>query len=801
VAFDIIDARSTIDQSLLTVVDVNDKLDQLAKTTGEARIKLLEFLFSRQSPFEIKWLLRIILKKSLGRLGTKTVLEVFHEHANEALAKRNNLRLVCDMLETPGFSITNLTIELFKPYKPMLAQRIARQGNKIEAIIKEREGAVFWMEEKFDGERVQIHKCKDRYGYWSRNARESTESYGESPKQGSLTPVLHPLIHSSANDVILDGEMVEYDPVTDAFVAFGTLKVAAKDNTRRRDNYQTRTMYCVFDILQLNGVPLLDQPLYHRRKILHTILKEQRGVLEIVKFQEATTEEEVRQALVSAVERREEGIVVKNPSSKYACGERNRDWIKLKPDYENDHCKDLDVLVVGGVRGKGIAAGYLESFLCGVLEKKPDGDEREVHVYSVCRVKNGLTYPELRNLFNLKQEYWHAFDPDNVPSWLHVSLSGRNRPDVWIHPYNSFVLTLQASELQRSSNDFAVNITMRFPRVVSYKEDKPWQDALTLDALRLHYRNYGQSLVTKAPMNKYSQNLFRRKRERPTKSLSMVASQRIVNTNSLSQHSRLFDGQHFYVVKGSPDVTKEEIETAIVEHGGTFSQTYDTKPNTILIAGSSSLKVKGIAKSDKFDMLRPSWILESITQGYRVTPVAKHYFYRRGGEYPQEEENAPKFTYKRPRLEPETTLQETQEPEVVVKVEEVDDEETTAGEDDDVPPRIPARTSLPPASLLSNIVAYFDAYSVLNDPTTAKPFTNLMVPMMVFQGMNATRVDRLEEGVTHVIVDAQDLARHDALKHAASTMRHPAHIVRYEWILDSLNHNRLLSEHDYTLTR
>lgn len=100
---------------------------------------------------------------------------------------------------------------------------------------------------------------------------------------------------------------------------------------------------------------------------------------------------------------REEGIIIKDPNSKYSCALRGKAWIKLKPDYDNDACKDLDMLVIGGYRGDGIAGGFLESFLCGVIEKRPEeGEEFEhIDVHPVCRVKNGLRYEELRELLHV----------------------------------------------------------------------------------------------------------------------------------------------------------------------------------------------------------------------------------------------------------------------------------------------------------------------------------------------------------------------------------------------------------------
>lgn len=105
---------------------------------------------------------------AMGKLGPQSVLNAFHPEAYDVLTKINNLRMVCDTLETPGVAIDALTIKLFQPFQPMLSHRFAMQSAGIDRLVKEKKGAEFWIEEKFDGERVQIHKQGKSYRYFSR---------------------------------------------------------------------------------------------------------------------------------------------------------------------------------------------------------------------------------------------------------------------------------------------------------------------------------------------------------------------------------------------------------------------------------------------------------------------------------------------------------------------------------------------------------------------------------------------------------------------------------------------------------
>ena len=57
------------------------------------------------------------------------------------------------------------SIQLFRAFAPMLCKRPAA---KFDDTIKDMEGRAFIMEEKLDGERMQLHKRGNEYFYCSR---------------------------------------------------------------------------------------------------------------------------------------------------------------------------------------------------------------------------------------------------------------------------------------------------------------------------------------------------------------------------------------------------------------------------------------------------------------------------------------------------------------------------------------------------------------------------------------------------------------------------------------------------------
>lgn len=66
----------------------------------------------------------------------------------------------------------------------------SRPTRKIEETVKEMGEKDFFIEEKLDGERMQLHKNGNEYFYCSRKGKEYTYLYGKHVGEGSLTPYI-----------------------------------------------------------------------------------------------------------------------------------------------------------------------------------------------------------------------------------------------------------------------------------------------------------------------------------------------------------------------------------------------------------------------------------------------------------------------------------------------------------------------------------------------------------------------------------------------------------------------------------
>jgi len=237
VLFEVISKRSSVIEGTMTIDDVNQALDDLSKDMGkqDVQAKLLQRLYNNTTPQEQKWIARIILKDMIISVKENTVFSVFHPDAHDLFNTCSDLKKVVYQLWNPETRLNeeDKSVQLFRAFAPMLCKR---PSARIEETIKEMGASMFFIEEKLDGERMQLHKRGNEYFYCSRKGKDYTYLYGSHVGTGSLTPYITGAFDERVEEIILDGEMLVYDPASDRNLPFGTLKTAALDKSRGQLN-------------------------------------------------------------------------------------------------------------------------------------------------------------------------------------------------------------------------------------------------------------------------------------------------------------------------------------------------------------------------------------------------------------------------------------------------------------------------------------------------------------------------------------------------------------------------------------
>lgn len=455
----------------LEVSQVFQDLREIATASGEGtvekKVSLLAKLLSRTGAREARYLLRIPMGRLRLGVGDVTVLdglswsETGDKSLRPALERAYNiasdLGLVAKTFKKGGVkALKRIKVTVGRPIRMELAER----AKSAEEIV-ERMGKCA-LEPKVDGFRVQAHKQGDRVRLFSRNLEETTDMYPD------VADAVRAQVR--AQDAIVEGEAIGYDPATGEFRPF-------QETSQRRRKYGIDEMreslplkLLAFDVLFVDGEDVTGEPYADRHARLGKLIADGSGI-QVIEQKLTDQPREIDEFFMEKIEAGLEGIMAKRLDSPYQAGARNYNWIKFKRSYQG-HLRDtVDVVVVGYLRGRGQRARFgIGALLCAVYDKKKD------RFRTVGKVGSGLTDLE-----------WSAFRAklDEIAlDHPHARVDALMVPDVWVEP--KYVMEVQADEITRSPIHTAgmhgdePGYALRFPRVVNpNREDKSPEDATT----------------------------------------------------------------------------------------------------------------------------------------------------------------------------------------------------------------------------------------------------------------------------------------------------------------------------------
>lgn len=622
----------------MTVGEVNVWLDRLAAASGEAeQMPVMEEFYRRMNAEEMMWLIRIILKQMKVGATERTFLDLWHPDGEALFSVSSSLRRVCWELYDPALRLEGeeTGVTLMQCFQPQLAQfqMNASFARMVQYLQVTEEDPEFWIEEKLDGERMQMHMIEDdsvpggrRFCWWSRKAKDYSYLYGDGfeDDNSALTRHLKGAFADGVRNIILDGEMITWDPDTDKIVAFGTLKTAALSEQKNPFSQKgPRPLYRVFDIVYLNDQPLTRYTMRDRRRALEKAVLGVPRRMEIHQYEAATSPDAIEPLLRKIVAEASEGLVLKSPRSMYRLNSRNDDWIKVKPEYMSEFGESLDCVVIGGYFGSGRRGGTLSSFLCGlrVSENYVKAGANPEKCLSFFKVGGGFKAEDYAEIRHHTEGKWTDWDAARPPS-QYVELGGgeklqHERPDVWIRPKDSIVVSVKAAEIT-PSDQFALGWTVRFPRFRRLRLDRAWDSALDVDGFDQLRNKVDQELKERKEMN--VENRKRKPTKRARRELVIAGADPGVAPASLDVRkpkTRVFEGMEFCVLSESlkPKKSKAQLEALIKENGGRISQRPDTSSGMVILADKKVVKVASLLKGSMgADIVKPKWVFDCLAQ-------------------------------------------------------------------------------------------------------------------------------------------------------------------------------------------
>ncbi|KAH0836355.1 DNA ligase 4 [Lanmaoa asiatica] len=626
VLYEVVSKRSSVVEGSLSVDDLNGILDELSHNIGKQDVqsKILQRVYNRATAEEQKWIVRIVLKDMVISVKETTVFSVFHPDAEDLFNTCSDLKKVAWELSNPTrrLNAEDKAIQLFRAFAPMLCKR---PKHKIEESVKEMQGRTFIIEEKLDGERMQLHKRGNEYFYCSRKGKDYTYLYGKHVGAGSLTPHIDAAFDDRVEEIILDGEMLVWDPVSERNLPFGTLKTAALDKSKVE--HHPRPCFKIFDLLYLNGMSLHKKSLKFRKRNLRACIQAVPGRIEFVVEFEGKTAKDVRQRMNEVMAARGEGLILKHPDSEYVLNGRNKDWVKVKPEYMDDLGETVDVLVVAGNYGTRKRSGGVSTLICAVLDDRhtEDGEPR---YSSFVRIGTGLSFADYAWI---RQKPWKEWDPKNPPEFLQTSKrSHEDKGDIYIEPADSFILRVKAAEIT-NSDQYHLGLTMRFPRALSIRDDLAIEDCMTASGLFSHFVCICRWLSHVS----YSGDCALRAQEEDGEGCEpMVLPQyQGPSADSVEVDSELFEGMKFMVSADPKSKTGEQDRKALMEmiyaNGGSCVQVVTSQQPAMVVYGGNIMPydIKLLVNKGTVDIVRPQWVLDCVARD-ELLPLKKRYTIR-----------------------------------------------------------------------------------------------------------------------------------------------------------------------------
>ncbi|EDW74781.1 uncharacterized protein Dwil_GK15713 [Drosophila willistoni] len=493
----------------LNLRGVFQKLKEVAKISGQSKMTLVYDVFVACRLSEARFFIRSLIGKLrigiaeqslLTALALALVKKNHHEECKlnkvgdvykDEIAE-TTLLLKTTYCQCPNYDIiipailkydikelsTRCPMHPGMPLRPMLAQ----PTKGVHEVLERFGGMHITCEWKYDGERAQIH-CNEQgeISIFSRNSENNTAKYPD------LIARSKNFIKKPVETYIIDSEIVAWDVERKQILPFQVLSTRKRKNVDI-DEIKVQVCVYIFDLLYINGMALVTKPLSERRKLLLEHFQEVEGEWKFATALNTNDMDEVQQFLEESVKGNCEGLMVKtlDEEATYEIAKRSRNWLKLKKDYLSNVGDSLDLVVLGGYRGKGRRTGTFGGFLLACY----DAENEEYQ--SICKIGTGFTDEDLK----VHSESLGKSVISGPKSYYRYDSS--LEPDAWFEPVQVWEVKcadLSLSPIHRAAIGIVDNergISLRFPRFIRIRDDKSSENATDAQQVANMYQSQDQ---------------------------------------------------------------------------------------------------------------------------------------------------------------------------------------------------------------------------------------------------------------------------------------------------------------------
>jgi DNA ligase-1 len=324
----------------LTAVEVLEALKPLPNLIQTKRFDLLRSLFTRCGRIESYFLTKLVLRNAgfgfeyQGALLANAIAKQYNvpkESVEHAVALTDPVT-VAKILSKDGLAgLRAIQLKPLSPIRPALAT------GGVDSIAK----YPVWVERKYDGIRLLLHKTTDATGAtlcgaYTRNRKDWLELIPGLDRTIALLPVANAIVDGELFGTILDMEGPRPASVYEVYAMLQGEPIRP-----------VHLKFAAFDILYWNGTDLTSLPLHQRRQMLSQVvgpLLTQSTPLPflIAEGQLANNKEDVNRYFHHFRSQGYEGIIAKDLQGLYHIAARDPSWVKRKPEIT------LDLVITGG---------------------------------------------------------------------------------------------------------------------------------------------------------------------------------------------------------------------------------------------------------------------------------------------------------------------------------------------------------------------------------------------------------------------------------------------------------------------
>lgn len=454
VAFEMFAEAKSANTPGLSLGDTEDLLIRLSNTRGKkAKTDLLTKVLAKATPLEAKYLVKLL--SSDLRIGLReglvedAIARAFKQPlADVSLANMLRGDIGEAAARARAGALGDVEMRLFHPLKFMLATPASDLADIARTMPDE-----FFVEDKFDGIRAQVHVEGGRVAIYSRTLDEISARFPE---------LIEPLSRLST-DAIIDGEIITARG--EEILPFADLQKRLGRKTISDELLASAPVVFVgWDVLYASGQVMIDEPLRARRARMEELVSTpfgsgwvNTGTVRISESKLFSDVAAVDDEFDAARARGNEGLMIKDPRSSYKPGRRGREWLKLKKALAT-----LDVVVTAVELGHGKRRNVLSDYTFAVRRSENDPE-----LLNIGKAYSGLTDVEIAEM----TEWFRAH---TLQEYAH----GRVRI---VEP--TVVIEVTFDRVQ-PSNRHKSGYALRFPRIVRLRRDKTAGEIDTLETVK-----------------------------------------------------------------------------------------------------------------------------------------------------------------------------------------------------------------------------------------------------------------------------------------------------------------------------